>query len=121
MTYVADHTWHHVSERCTINSVRRVDDSKHSLLTVSGNTAVVECRVGIIDDLSEGEALVLYAGSERFIEGLVADLQLRRLRDGMHISMPDELNRVTDRSVRHEGHVAQDTLSRSDDDGVGRS
>ena len=72
-----------------------------------------------VDDLGEDEALVLYTRSERLVLSPVAKLELRALRDSVHVRVPDELDGVTNGSVSCEGNVAENTLGRCDDDGVG--
>ena len=84
-----------------------------------GGTAVVEDGVGVVDDLVEDEALVVRARGKRRIAGLVADLELRGLGDGVDVSTPHETDSVANGSVGGEGDVTQDTLGRGDDDGVG--
>lgn len=86
---------------------------------MTGGTAVVEDRVRVVDNLVEGEALVVAAGRERRIAGLVADLELRGLGHGVDVGVPDEVDGVTDGGVGGEGDVTQDTLGGGNDDGVG--
>ena len=81
-------------------------------------TAVEEGRVGVVDDLVEGEALVLLAGGKRRVAGLVADLELRRLGDGVHVGVPLELDGITDGGIHCERNISENTLSRGDDDSV---
>ena len=86
---------------------------------MSRGTAIEEGRVGIVDNLRERERLVLGAGSERGVGGLVTGSQLRRLGDGMVVGAPHEQDSVTDRGIDGEGNVTEDTLRRCNNDGVG--
>ena len=65
------------------------------------------------------EALVLFTRSERSVRGLVARSQFGTLSDGVLVGSPHEFDSVSDRGVDSEGVVTEDTLSRSDNDGVG--
>jgi len=100
-----------------LEGVGRVNDTKHSLLTMSGGTTVEEGCVGVINDLSEDEASVLFTGSEGSIGGLVAGSQFGALGDGVFVGTPHELDGVSDRGVYSERNVTEDTLSWCDDDG----
>ena len=76
--YVANHARHHAVNRAGRDkAVRRVDHTEHTLLAMGGDTTVEECRVSIIDNLSEDEALVLDTRSEGTISSLVANCFLR--------------------------------------------
>lgn len=86
---------------------------------MSWGTAVEEGRVGVIDNLREREGLVLGAGSEGSVGGLVARSQLRRLGDGVVVGAPHEQDGVTDRGIDGERNVTENTLGRCDDDSVG--
>lgn len=94
-------------------------DTEHSLLAVVGNTTVIEGRVGVIDDLVENEGLILHARFEGLISGGIAKVELRRLGDGVRASSPNEANGITDGSIDGEWNITENTLSGSDDDGVG--
>ena len=118
-THVHDQARHRVHDRgVSRNTARRIDDTEHALLAVSGDTAVEECRVSVVDDLLEDEGRVLDTRGEGSIVGLVAKLELGALRDGVRAGHPDELDGVTDGRVHREGNVAENTLGRRDDDGV---
>jgi len=86
---------------------------------VSGGSTVEEGRVGVVNDLGEDEALVLFTRSERSVRCLVARSQFGTLSDGVFVGSPHELDSVSDRGVDSEGVVTEDTLSRSDNDRVG--
>lgn len=88
---------------------------------MSGGTAVEERRVGVVNNLVEGEVLVMSARSERLVGSLVAKLKLRRLGDGVVVSPPYETDGVANRGVDSERNVTENTLCRSDDNGVGRA
>jgi hypothetical protein len=83
---------------------------------MSGGSTVEEGRVGVVNYLGEDEALVLFAGSERCIRGLVARSQFGTLGDGMFVRSPHELDSVSDRCIDGEGVITEDTLSRSNND-----
>jgi len=88
---------------------------------VSGNTAVVERGVSVIDDLSENKGLVLHARSEGCVTGLVAKLELRRLGHSVLVRAPNEFDGVANRCVESERDITKNTLSRRDPDGVRRT
>jgi len=114
------HRLHHgTNGRRASDSVGRVDDTEHALGAMVGNGTVEEDRVGIVDDLLEGEILHLNARGEGRIRSLVARSELRALGNGVVVSAPDELDSVADGSVDGEGDVTKDTLSRSNPDDVG--
>lgn len=85
---------------------------------MTGCCAVEEDGVGIVNDLIEREALVVCARSKEARRGLVADLELRGLRDSVVVGHPDEVDGVTDGSVHSEGNISQNTLGRSNNDCV---
>jgi len=95
-----------------------VDYAKHALFAVSRGTAVVEGRVGVVDDLAESEALILLARSEGGGGSLVAREELRRLGDGVLVGAPHELDCIADGSVNGEGNIPEGALSGSNDNGV---
>jgi len=96
-----------------------VDDTEHTLVTVSWGTAEVEDGGGVVDNLVENEALVLGIGGEGSLSGGVTEQELARLGHGVVIGIPLELDGVTDGCIDHEWHVTENTLGGSNDDGVG--
>lgn len=77
ITHVHDHRRHRVHDRgVSRERARRVDDTEHALLAMSRDTAVEERRVGVVDDLGEGEALVLDTRCEGAVLSLVANAEL---------------------------------------------
>lgn len=99
-------------------SVGRVDDTEHSLLAVFSNSTVVEGGLGIVDNLIEGEGLVLFAGSERSFFGRVAKVELRTFGDGVWSSSPNKSDSITNRGVDGEGNISENTLSWGNPDSV---
>lgn len=121
-THVLGHGRHHSSDGgAHVVSIGRIDNTEHALLAMCGHTTVEEDRVGVIDDLRESERLVLDARCEGVLVRLVADFELGRVSDGVHVRVPHEFDRVADGCVGSEGNIAEDTLGRSDNDGVGRT
>ena len=97
----------------------RVHGADKVNIPMTGGAAVVEERVGVVDGLGEGEALVVLArGESGSVGGLVAGAELAGLRDGVVVPSPDPVEGVTDGRVHREGNVAENTLGRGDDDRV---
>ncbi len=78
-----------------------------------------ECRVQTTNLILTLEALVLFARRERMVGRLVAKLKLRRLGHCVVVGIPLEQDGITDGCVEHGWHIAEDTLRRSNYDGVG--
>ena len=85
---------------------------------MTGCCAVEEDRVGIVNDLIESEALVMCARSKEARCSLVADLELRGLRDGVVVRHPDEMDGITNGSVHSEGNISENTLGRGNNNCV---
>ena len=81
---------------------------------MSGNGAVEEKRICVVDNLFKDEVLQLNTGSEGRVGSLVARSKLRALGDGVVVGAPDELDGITDGSVDSERDITEDTLGRSD-------
>lgn len=88
-------------------------------IPVTRSTAVEVDRVGVVNDLLKDESCVLLAGSEGAVASLVARSELARLGDGVVVRAPHEHDGITDGRVHGERNVTENTLRRSDDDGVG--
>jgi hypothetical protein len=67
------------------------------------------------------ESFLLDTGGERLILGRVAREQLGRVPDGVRVGTPAELDGITNAGVHSEGNISEDTLGRSDNDGVGNA
>ena len=65
------------------------------------------------------EVLVLSSGCEQGVTRAVAREQSGRLGDGVVVGTPHEFDGVTDSCINGERNVTQNTLSRSNNDGVG--
>lgn len=65
------------------------------------------------------KALVLFARCERRVGRLVANLKLRGLGYRVVVGTPHEHDGIANGCVEGEGHVAKNTLRRSNDDSVG--
>jgi hypothetical protein len=88
---------------------------------MSGNSTVEEGGTGIVNNLIEYEVLDLNPGSEWSFGSLVTDFQLGRLGDGVVVGIPHEPDSITNRSIDSEGNITENTLGRSDNDGVGNT
>lgn len=86
---------------------------------MGGSSTVVERRVGVIDNLSERKALVLFARCEQMVRRLVAKLNLRGLGHCVVVGTPHEHDRIANGCVEGEWDIAENTLSGSNYDGVG--
>jgi hypothetical protein len=74
---------------------------------------------GIVNALSESEVFALSTGGEESIRGLVARKESRALGDGVVVGTPLEHDSITDIGIDEGGNIAEDTLRRSDNYGVG--
>ena len=88
---------------------------------MSRGTTVVEGGVGVVNNLIESEVLVVSSRSEGSGRGLVAKLKLGGLGDGVVVCSPDETNGISDRRVNGERNVTENTLGRSNNNGVGHA
>lgn len=100
-------------------SVSSLQPKKRSDFPVAGRRAIEESGVSVIDDLREGETLILFARRKSRVRGLVAQLELRRLGHSVVVRAPHEHDSVAGRCVHSKRHVAKDALSRGDNDSVG--
>ena len=121
--YVGGHGWDHRADRArSAQSIRRVDDTEHTLLAMRGNTAIKEGRVGVVDNLLNCsnhlmsavrthakcilptyEVLGLDTGSKGCgVRGLIAWTQFRALGHSVVIGTPDELNGIPDAGINFQ-------------------
>jgi hypothetical protein len=98
-----------------------VDDAEHALLTMLGCTTVEEVGGGIVDDLVEDEALILFTGSKWRVSGLVARQELAGLGHGVVVGTPLEHDGVTNGGVEGEWDVTKDTLGGGNNNSVGNT